>query len=77
MAVPPGRVAPSAAVLIDFYDTLVHARPDGRFYHVVPTALGVDRDPWLACYRDLGRADADLCRDLDGAVRVLPANGAG
>jgi len=45
-----------AAVLIDFYDTLVHARPDGPFYRAVPTALGVDRDLWLACYRKLGRA---------------------
>lgn len=53
---PRDPIARPAAVLFDLYDTLIHVRPDGPFYRVVPAALGIDRDRWLACYRSMGRA---------------------
>jgi putative hydrolase of the HAD superfamily len=53
---PRDPLARPAAVLFDLYDTLIHARADGRFFRVVPAVLGIDRDRWLACYRSMGRA---------------------
>jgi putative hydrolase of the HAD superfamily len=63
---------PPAAVLFDLYDTLVHASPRRSFYRTVPSALGVSRGRWLACYRALGRA-AMLGDVPDMTTRVLLA----